>query len=392
MSPCILCNLPTYSLLILHIAIQVCFYLFNLVDNFTDNVPEKSLEAKPPARDIDPRTQVKDIANSLKQVLVKLESEKQKQAEEENEDENRAESSTEPLDTKELQNQLTNIQNSSDLTPISSFTSPCRPPPGFSHPGNENRRTHAPEPIGDVQVNGNELSSSNDVPESMTQREVTVDEKKSNIMEFKDENTQAGNPVVNWIQNDGTFKRNYNERTLPLKYKGRGRGRRDHTGTLGDTKRDYNGSQAFSWDTRGSRWNSRDTKGYQYDSMRDKSGYAEFSQCNKSDSPEMTRKVNSGPQNGWRGGMRGFSRKDDRPLGNVVENTGNTEMSTKRDFDSDITEGQESRVELGFYSSADASLGMSRVPFGSSMPVRCFICGSKDHRSAYCKNNSAMFD
>ncbi|XP_046850544.1 uncharacterized protein LOC124444020 isoform X3 [Xenia sp. Carnegie-2017] len=128
-----------------------------------------------------------------------------------------------------------------------------------------------------------------------------------NVMEFRDENTKTARS-----------HRNLNERS-PIKYKGRGRGRRDASGTLED-----------SGDPRGG----------------------------TSRTLEPTR----------REGLH-FVRSD---------------YNTDTKDDTDAEKG------------ADAFLSQTvegaRPEFGSNIPVGCFICGEKDHRTAYCKNNSAMFD
>lgn len=186
-----------------------------------------------------------------------------------------------------------------------------------------------------------ELSVDNVLPGFISTEEIPLaEERKSNIMVFKDENTQTGNPVVTWTQNGG--KRNYNnERFINPKYKGRGRGRRDVTGSL-EYLKDNGEHIGSSCDTRGQRWNFSDGRGLQ---ARDSTVYNERSRDN---SPEMAR--------------MGYDRHPGY---------------------SDETSRQEPRSESGF---------TSRGKFGSSVPIGCFICGGKDHRSAYCKNNAAMFD
>lgn len=341
-----------------------------LGDNFHDNVPEKMQETKP-GRVIDPQTRVRNLENNLKEILSTIESEKKEQAEMQNEAEKQKESYTEvenvePLDLKELQHKLmTNYQNSLEQRAIPQST--CRPPPGFSHQGEENRTPPSSE---EIQAINTELRVANHFPDLSTTREVSLaGERKNNIMAFKDENTQAGNPVVNLTQNGG--KRNYNERSFP-KYKGRGRGRRDITGTL-ECSKDNSESLVFSGDARGSQWNSRDMKGFQHMMVRDNTGYVEWN-----NSPETSRKGYSRPQSGWKD-VKGFY---DRRLGYAEESIALT-------MDSHTTEP---RGEFGSSLSADAGLGTSRAEFGSSVHVGCFICGGKDHRSAYCKNNAAMFD
>lgn len=341
-----------------------------LGDNFHDNVPEKMQETKP-GRVIDPQTRVRNLENNLKEILSTIESEKKEQAEMQNEAEKQKESYTEvenvePLDLKELQHKLmTNYQNSLEQRAIPQST--CRPPPGFSHQGEENRTPPSSE---EIQAINTELRVANHFPDLSTTREVSLaGERKNNIMAFKDENTQAGNPVVNLTQNGG--KRNYNERSFP-KYKGRGRGRRDITGTL-ESSKDNSESLLFSGDARGSQWNSRDMKGFQHMMVRDNTGYVEWN-----NSPETSRKGYSRPQSGWKD-VKGFY---DRRLGYAEESIALT-------MDSHTTEP---RGEFGSSLSADAGLGASRAEFGSSVHVGCFICGGKDHRSAYCKNNAAMFD
>ena len=317
-----------------------------------------------PGRDVE--TQVKNLENNLKQILSKIDFEKKKQTEVENEIEKQnetdklKESNTEivqALDLKELQDKLMNYQNSSE--PRAFPESSCRPPPGFSYPGEEKPS------LSEEQTNNNELSIADHFPYLTSTREVLLaGERKNNIMEFKDENTQAGNPLVNWTQNDG--KRNYNERSLP-KYKGRGRGRRDVTGTL-ESSKDSSETLGFPGDARGS-WNSREMYGFQRMTVRDNSsGYVEWS---KNDSPETLKKSYSKPQSGWKD-VRRFSE----------ETSGLTKT-----FDT-----TEPRAEFGSSSSANAGFGTVRAEFGSSVPLGCFICGGKDHRSAYCKNNAAMFD
>ena len=282
----------------------------------------------------------------------------QNETETQNEDEKLKESNdkvedVEGLDLKELQDTLIDYQNSLERSfpRVSSF----RPPPGFSYPDEETRQPPLTE---EKQTNNEEISMVNHLPQSIATREVSLGgERKNNIMEFKDENTQAGNPVVNWTQNSD--KRNYNERSFP-KYKGRGRGRRDNTGTLENLK-DNSDSLGLSGDARGSRWNSRDVnRSQQMMGRENTSGYKEWS---RNDS--------------------GYNRPSRYP----EETSRHNRTCSNDNYNADT---RQPRAEFQSSPSADG-VGV-RAEFGSSVPVRCFICGGKDHRSAYCKNNAAMFD
>ena len=310
-------------------------------DSVADNIPP----AKPGRQEVDPQTRVKNLENDLKEILSKIESERKKQEKEKEYSKSEVESDA-PLDMKELQSKLMTYQNSLEKI--------CPPPPGFSYPEEEN------------------LTAPTDL---VPMREVSLGARKNNIIEFKDENTQAGNPVVNLSQNDG--KRNFLDRASP-KYKGRGRGRRDATGTLENAK-DYGEFQGFSGDARGSRWNSRDMKGFQHMPVRDYTGYLQWS---KNDSSETSRKNYDRPPGDFRDTKGYYDRQ-----GYPDETNGPT---TKGNLDAETADPREFVTESTTSSSAD--FGAVRGEFGSSMPIGCFICGGKDHRSAYCKNNAAMFD
>ena len=313
-----------------------------------------------PGRDVDCQTRVKNLENNLKEILSNIESKKQTEKQNEteikkpteiqndtetqNEDEKPKESKADiELDLKQLQDKvdkLMNYQNS--VEPRSFSQSIVRPPPGFSYPGEETRRLL---PSKEEENENIEIHIANHLPQTTTREVFLAGEKKSNIMAFKDENTQAGNPVVNWTQTSD--KRNYNERSLP-KHKGRGRGRRDNTGTLENSK-DNSEFVGLSGDARGSRWNSRDANRFQHNPVRENtSGYVGWS---RNDSSGYSR-----PQHGW----KDMKNIYDRPSGYSRDN-----------------------------SSADVGV---RAEFASPVTVGCFICGDKDHRSAYCKNNAAMFD
>ena len=303
---------------------------------------------------------MKNLEKDLKEILLKIESEK-KEREKEKEPTSEVESD-EPLDLKEFQNNPMANENSSEQTIMPPISTTCPPPPGFSYPEEENLKT---------------------LSDLTPMREVSLGVRKNNIMEFKDENTQAGNPVVNCSQNGG--KRNFIDRASP-KYKGRGRGRRDATGTLENAK-DSSEFQGFSGDTRWSRWNSRDMKGLQHMPIRDYTGYLQWS---KNDSSETSRKSYGRTQ----GGLRDMKGYYNRPSEYAEESNGLTATSSKDNLDADTVyvDPQEFQSHFARSSSADAGFGSVRGEFGSSMPIGCFICGGKDHRSAYCKNNAAMFD
>ena len=339
--------------------------MFSISGNsFRANVVEKTQETKLD-RYVDPQTRIRNLESDLKEILSNIEKQKEKEIKNETEEQEETEKQNDieniqALDLKELQNKLTNYQNSLEE---SSFTSPCRPPPGFSYPREENPSALLPE---DPQpANGRGLSS--------VVREVSLGERKNNIMEFKDENTQVGNPIVNRTQNDG--KKNFNDRSF-VKYKGRGRGRRDITGTL-ESSKDNSPSEPFSGVAR---WNSRDIKGFQYGTAGGIEGYP--SQWNRNE------KVYSRPQSDLRD-RKGYY---DVSSGYTEESSRLTKASSKDSLEDDTGEPQKPSTEFGSLWLGNAGFGTFRAGFGSSVPLGCFICGGKDHRSAYCKNNAAMFD
>ena len=347
-------------------------YLEKNGNKFQIDVSEKLQETKP-GRDVDCQTRVKDLENNLKEMLSNIESKKQteqqngtetkKRAEIQNETQSKDEKPKESkadieLDLKQLQDKVDKLmkyQNS--VEPRTFSQSIVRPPPGFSYPSEETRGLLSSE---GEETKNIEISIVNHLPPTTTREVFLAGEKKSNIMEFKDENTQAGNPVVSWTQNSD--KRNYNERSFP-KHKGRGRGRRDNTGTLENSK-DNSEFVGLSGDARGSRWNSRDASRSQHIPVRENaSGYVGWS---RNDSSGYSRQ-----QHDWKDVKNNY----DRPSGYSRDN-----------FNADATEP---RAE--FESSSSAGVG-AREEFGSPVIIGCFICGGKDHRSAYCKNNAAMFD
>lgn len=330
---------------------QCVSQIFILGGTFQDNVSESIPEVKPGRPDIDPQTRVKNLENDLKEILSKIESEKKKREKEK--ESNSEVESDEPLDLKEFQSKLMTYENSMEQTVMPPVSTTCPPPPGFSYPGEENLTA---------------------LPDLTPMREVSLGVRKNNIMEFRDENTQAGNPVVNWSQNGG--KRNFIDHASP-KYKGRGRGRRDATGTLENAK-DNSELQGYSGDARGSRWNSRDMKGVQPMPVSDYTGYLQWSE---NDSSETSRKSYGRPQGGLRD-MKGYPE----------DTNGLTATSSKDILDAGTADPQEFQTQFATSSSADSGFGTVRGEFGSSMPIGCFICGGKNHRSAYCKNNAAMFD
>ena len=353
--------------------LEIQLYLEKNGDKSQVDVSENLQETKP-GHDVDCQTRVKNLENNLKEVLSNIEFKKQTEKQNEteikehteilndsktqNEDEKPKESKAEiELDLKQLQDKadkLMNCQNS--LEPRCFSQSIVRPPPGFSYPGEETRRLLSSK----EETKNIEISIANHLSQTTTREVFLAGEKKSNIMEFKDENTQAGNPVVNWTQNSD--KRNYNERSFP-KHKGRGRGRRDNTGTLENSK-DSSEFIGLSGDTHGPRWNSRDANRFLHIPVRENtSGYVGWS---RNDSSGYSR-----PQHGCKDVKSNY----DRPSGYSKDN-----------FNTDATEP---RAE--FESSSSADVGV-RAEFGSPVIVGCFICGGKDHRSAYCKNNAAMFD
>ncbi|XP_028391511.1 uncharacterized protein LOC114516282 [Dendronephthya gigantea] len=240
--------------------LEIQLYLEKNGDSINGNVPEKSPEVKP-SRDIvvDPRTRLQNVESNLREILLSIESEKQKDDEEARDSEEKQEveaaidesntENVESMDFKELQKKLLDYQNSLDQDA------------GGSCPENEDRIVDSSR---DIQTSANEILQVNHLSNEISTREVSlVGERRSNIAEFKDENTQAGNPVVNWTQQSEGKRYGGNERSFQ-KYKGgRGRGRRNNTGLLENTNddREYHG---YSGDKRGSRWNSRDMKGYQY--------------------------------------------------------------------------------------------------------------------------------
>ncbi|XP_028398366.1 uncharacterized protein LOC114521979 [Dendronephthya gigantea] len=257
------------------------------------------------------------------------------------------------MDFKELQKKLLDYQNSLDQDA------------GVLCPENEDRIVDSSR---DIQTSTNEILQVNHLSNEISTREVSLaGERRSNIVEFKDENTQAGNPVVNWTQQSEGKRYGGNERSFQ-KYKGgRGRGRRNNTGLLENTKddREYHG---YSSDKRGSRWNSRDMKGYQYGVMGNNIEYTGYPQWNDNSSPEIFRNAGGRLQSTGRD-VRGFA------------------------YDKPWIFSRSQEIQPASSSSYNANFGTTRVPFGSmSAPVGCFICGSEDHRSAYCTNNSAMFD
>ena len=312
---------------------------------------EKTVESKSDGN-IDSHGQVKNLEGNLKLILASIEVEKQKRVEKQNKDEEQNEEIA-PLDSREVESKLMNNECRLGQAPDQGTLS-YGPPPGFITSESENRRTSSPVHK-DAEANNNEECT----------REVSLKEKKNNIMEFKDVESQAGNPVVNLAQNQsGSFQR-----------KGRGRGRRDVSGSLDYSKREFTG------DARGPRWNSRGVKGFQHGLDKDKPGYVDHS-------PETSRKEYNRHQSSWRD-VKGYSWKDDSPSKGKLEDMdrGHTATSAR---DTSCTNTKEDEVRSA--SPADAGFGTPSAAFVSSAPIGCFICGAKDHRSAYCKNNAAMFD
>lgn len=272
---------------------------------------------------------VKNVESNLQQMLENLEvvQKKSKDCEEE-----KATAKLTGLkkmkSIEETKNELLDIQVSLSKIALPTLTSsvPCHPPPGFSNPWVPNPRTPSPT-LKDSRIPfAMEQSHTEGLPvqrEHGPKREVFLGVKQPDGSTNKLE-VSFGNEAVAWPTPEQTLKRNASDYGFAKK-KGRGRARKDTSGSSETSRGRYPNGQ------------TKTRFGRNMEEHKDSYG-----------------------QN-----FTGFPSSAFRS------------PSPSKD------------VDLGSSRSPSVT---SRPAFGATMPVGCFICGSKNHRSAYCKNNAAMFD
>lgn len=196
-----------------------------------------------PVKSTDSDTLVRNLESNLQQILCGLQAEREKGSNSEGEKTFSKMTEAEKfkhVELKEARDESVDVEGSLNEMTLPRSTSTCRTPPGFSNPGIQNRRTPSPilkDMFVPVTEERQHVEVSSVEREQIPKREVFLWGKRPDDFKYKYKES-FGNEVVNWSTTGGNYKRNPSERGFS-KHRGRGRGRRDNTGSLETSRGHY---------------------------------------------------------------------------------------------------------------------------------------------------------